>query len=291
MSQFNFSAIGTTWQIDIYENISASKEAEIFLAIKKRIDDFDKAYSRFRNDSVVTKISKETGLFVLPEDAKKLFDIYHKLYNETDGLFTPFVGQILSDAGYDAQYTLIQKKQLESPQLWEQVMDYSYPNLLVKKPVLLDFGAGGKGYLVDIVGDVMEAHGIFEYCIDAGGDILHKGKNPIRVGLENPENFDEVIGVFLLSNGSLCGSAGNRRVWGDFTHIINPTTLSSPKNILGVWVYAKEAFLADAIATCLFFVSAKKLLKKYSFEYLIIYADKSIEKSSNFNSTLFTKNA
>ena len=133
MAQFNFGAIGTTWQIDITTNISEQKEAEIFSAITKRIDEFDKTYSRFRNDSLIMKIALESGVFVFPEDAKKMFDLYHKLYIETNGLFTPFVGQILSDAGYDATYTLVQKKELESPPLWEQAMEYSYPNLLVKK--------------------------------------------------------------------------------------------------------------------------------------------------------------
>ena len=290
MAQFNFSAIGTTWQIDIYKDISAMEETEISSAISKRIAEFDIAYSRFRDDSVVTRMAHETGEFVLPEDSKKLFDVYYELYKETGGLFTPFVGQMLSDAGYDATYTLKQKKQLEAPPLWEQVIEYSYPTLLVKRPVLLDFGAGGKGYLVDIMGELLESYGIEEYCIDAGGDILHKGGVPIRVGLENPENFDEAVGVYTLSDGSLCGSAGNRRVWENFTHIINPATLSSPKNILGVWVFAKEAFIADAIATCLFFVGAKKLAKTYTFEYLIIYDNKSIEKSANFSNEVFVIN-
>ena len=289
MAQFNFGAIGTTWQIDITTNISEQKEAEIFSAITKRIDEFDKTYSRFRNDSLIMKIALESGVFVFPEDAKKMFDLYHKLYIETNGLFTPFVGQILSDAGYDATYTLVQKKELESPPLWEQAMEYSYPNLLVKKPTLLDFGAGGKGYLIDLVGEILDQHGIHEYCIDAGGDILRKGEGLLRVGLENPVNFEEAVGVYQLENGSLCGSAGNRRVWGDFTHIINPVTLSSPRNILGVWVYAKEALLADSLATCLFFVSAKRLMQVYNFEYLVIYSDGLIEKSPNFLAEIFTK--
>jgi thiamine biosynthesis lipoprotein len=290
MASFNFSAIGTNWQIDINKNISVSIETEIFLAVQKRIDEFDKIYSRFRTDSVVMNIANKTGEYVLPEDSKKLFELYYSLYQETDGFFTPLVGQILSDAGYDEKYTLVQKKELEHPPLWEQVIEYNYPKLLVKKPVLLDFGAGGKGYLVDIVATVIESFDIYEYCIDAGGDILHKGEISISVGLENPENFDEAIGVYNLSNGSLCGSAGNRRVWGDFTHIINPATLSSPRNILSVWVFASSALLADSIATCLFFVSAKKLLQTHTFEYLIEYDNKSIERSSNFSAEIFTQN-
>ncbi len=289
MTEYNFSAIGTTWQIDIYQEISEVLESDLLLAIKKRINEFDAVYSRFREDSLVTKISKEKGEYIFPEDSQKIFDLYYSLYQETDGFFTPFVGQILSDAGYDEKYSLKQKKQLENPPIWEQVIDFTYPKLLVKKPVLLDFGAGGKGYLIDLVASVIESFDIFEYCVDAGGDIFRKGKESMRVGLENPENFEEAIGVYFLQNGSLCGSAGNRRVWGDFTHIINPATLSSPRNILGVWVYAKSALLADSIATCLFFVSAKKLLKMHNFDYLIIYEDRSIEKSSNFSAEIFTK--
>ncbi len=289
MVSFNFPAIGTQWQIDLYTDISIEREAELFSAIKKRIDEFDKTYSRFRKDSLVTQISKETGDYTFPEDSQKIFNLYHELYILTDGLFTPFVGQMLVDAGYDAEYSLVQKKPLENSPLWEQVMEFSYPHLRVKIPSLLDFGAGGKGYLVDIVAIVIEKFGIVDYCIDAGGDILHKGGNIIRIGLENPQNFDQAVGVYSLANGSLCGSAGNRRVWGDFTHIINPATLSSPKNILAVWVCASTALLADSLATCLFFVGADRLAKIYDFEYLIIRDNHSVEKSKNFSAEIFTQ--
>ena len=288
MTSFNFQAIGTTWQIDIYKELSEEEKSILFLNIKNRIDEFDRTYSRFRDDSLVSKISKEKGVFVFPNDSKKIFDLYYRLYIETNGLFTPFVGQLLSDAGYDAQYSLTQNSPLKTPPLWEQVIDFSFPNLIVKKPVLLDFGAGGKGYLVDIVSNAIEDLGYMEYCIDAGGDILHKGNDSLSIGLENPQDFDQVIGVYSLRNGSLCGSAGNRRVWGNFTHIINPATLSSPRNILGVWVFAKSALIADSLATCLFFVNASSLQKTNDFEYLIIYHDNTLEKSLGFSAEIFT---
>ena len=289
MAQFIFDAIGTSWQIDISKQISENEESELFDAIQKRINEFDQTYSRFRDDSLVIKIANEKGEYIFPEDSQKMFDLYYDLYDLTDGLFTPFVGQILSDAGYDAQYSLKQKRELQNPPLWESVICFEYPKLIVKEPVLLDFGAGGKGYLVDIVAEVVEKHGIFEYLIDAGGDIVHKGDIPVRVGLEHPQNFDQAIGVYNLANGSLCGSAGNRRVWGEFSHIINPATLSSPRHILGVWVFAQTGLLADSLATCLFFVSAKKLLQKYQFEYLVMYDEGHIEKSNNFAAEVFAK--
>ena len=287
MVRFDFKAIGTTWQIDIYSELTESAATNILSKIKTRIDIFDKAYSRFRDDSIVTKMSKDAGTFVLPSDAEPMFSIYHDLYIRTGGFFTPLVGKLLSDAGYDAQYSLQQKNKLAIPPTWDEALDYKYPNLLVKKPVLMDFGAAGKGYLIDLVAEVLEVEGIHGYCIDAGGDILHKGDKPIRVGLEHPDNKDQVIGVYSLQGKAICGSAGNRRKWADFTHIMNPKTLSSPKDIIAVWVVAEKAMVADALTTCLFFVPASTLAGAYDFEYMLVRSDHSTEKSDGFSAEVF----
>ena len=287
MTEFVFEAIGTKWHIDISKKLSPPEESKIFIMIKDRIDIFDKTYSRFRADSLVTRMSKEDGSFVLPEDALLMLTLYRELYVRTGGLVTPLVGNLISDAGYDAQYSLKQKMKLVKSPQWDETIEYKHPTLMIKKPVILDFGAAGKGYLVDLVGEVLENNGIKDYCIDAGGDILYKGKTPIRIGLEDPDDVKKVIGVGILEGGSICGSAGNRRKWGDFTHIINPKTLKSPTDIIAVWVMAKTALLADALATCLFFVPANTLVDAYKFEYVIIHSDRSLEKSAGFSGEIF----
>ncbi len=286
MTQLNFEAIGTIWQIDILEDTSKEQEEILSSVIQDRIESFDKTYSRFRADSVVTTMSKEAGSFMLPDDAQLLLKVYYDLYKKTDGLFTPLIGNVISDAGYDATYSLKQKKELQTPLRWEDVLEYQAPSLVVKQPVILDFGAGGKGYLVDLVSKVIEERGISHYCIDAGGDILYKNTTPIRIGLENPEDTTQVIGVYELAGGSICGSAGNRRSWGTFTHIINPKTLTSPTDIIAVWVIADSAFIADALATCLFFVDAD-VLDEYTFEYVRIHKDHSVDRSAGFTGEIF----
>ena len=309
MAKFNFKAIGTSWQIDIYQDVDEKREAKILFDVKNRIEIFESNYSRFRDNSIVTQISgnynnfednteesteknngniAEPKVFTLPDDAEKMLSLYHELYTLTDGYFTPFIGNLLSDAGYDAKYSLETKEELSIPPKWDDVIEYHHPKLLVKKPVLLDFGAAGKGYIIDLVGELLGENNIHDYCIDAGGDILHKNKTPIRIGLENPENTGQVIGVYTLENGSLCGSAGNRRAWGNFNHIMNPKTLNSKTEIIAVWVKAESAMLADALTTCLFFVPSKILLEKYKFEYCIMRKDFSIEKSSDFYAEFFS---
>ena len=287
MTQFNFKAIGTSWRIDIYDKLDAEQENEIRSRVMERIELFDKAYSRFRSDSLVTEMSRKTGTYELPADADPMMTLYRDLYELTDGYVTPLIGNLISDAGYDAKYSLVQTKKLEVPPRWEEAMEYINPMLTIKKPVLLDFGAAGKGYLVDLVGEVFELNHVKEYGIDAGGDILHRGANPIRVGLEDPERKEEVIGVCTLKNGSICGSAGNRRVWGTFNHIIDPKSLSSPTDVIAVWVVADSALIADGLTTCLSFVSPEKLLNKYKFEYVIVHKDRSVDVSPDFPGEVF----
>lgn len=285
--QLVFEAIGTHWQIDIYDSLDATQLAQLQDKILARIDVFDRDYSRFRSDSLVTTMSQARGVYTLPDDAKLLFDLYQDLYTRTGGLLTPLIGNLIADAGYDATYTLVQTKELSAPTAWEDAIEYAHPTLTVKQPVLIDVGAAGKGYLIDIVGELMEAEGVTSYCIDAGGDIRHRGSEMIRVGLENPFDTTEVIGVYPLHNKSLCGSASTRRAWGVHNHIFNPSTRASVTDIVGTWVVAESTRVADALATCLFLVPASTLTDAYNFEYALIRSDGSYEKSDAFSGEVF----
>jgi thiamine biosynthesis lipoprotein len=287
MTKYEFEAIGTHWIIDITKELSSEEESLLLRKIRGRIAEFDFAYSRFRDDSIVMQMAKSKGDYKLPNDANEMITLYKKMYDVTLGLVTPLIGKVLADAGYDDKYSFIEKT-LTKPKAWEEVIEWKEPNMILKEPALLDFGAAGKGYLVDIISKLLEENRINSYCVDAGGDMRYRGKNPLKVGLEHPEDTSSVIGTIELNNESLCGSAGNRRTWGNFYHVISPETLSSPKDILAVWTLAKTTILADLLTTALFFVSAEKLLKHFDFEYLILRPDLSIEKSENFNAELFT---
>lgn len=286
MTRYDFQAIGTTWHIDIFQSLDEARSAEVLSIIKTRIDVFDQAYSRFRVDSLVTKMSQKAGVYVLPDDAKPMLALYRDLYDRTEGLVTPLIGNLISDAGYDANYSLHSKKDLHAPPSWDEALEYHHPKLTMKMPVMLDFGAAGKGYLVDLVARELESMGITAYGIDAGGDIFYRNTTSARIGLEDPEDSTKVVGVCTLTEGSICGSAGNRRKWEGFNHIINPKTLSSPGNILAVWVTASTALIADALATCLFFVAPDKL-EGYDFEYVLIKRDRSVEISKGFSGEIF----
>ncbi len=293
---WEFEAIGTHWRVHVFDDVSfeVNRLAQIFSDIQNRIGEFDQNYSRFRKTSLVLEMAEKAGVYELPADAERMFALYRKVYDATGGLVTPLIGQVLVDAGYDRDYTLRQKA-MTVPKAWDDVLAYDFPHVVLKEPVMLDFGAAGKGYLVDIVSELLEKNGITSYCVDAGGDMRHRStrNETFRVGLENPEQTNEAIGVATICNQSLCASAGNRRRWpgahGMMHHIIDPRKLKSPEHILALWVTADTTILADILATALFFVSPETMLEHFDFEYLILNADHSVTSSPAFPAEIFTK--
>jgi thiamine biosynthesis lipoprotein len=281
---YRFEAFGTEWVIETNDAVS--------LAVKKviqdRIEAFDTTYSRFRDDSLVTEISHIAGEHVFPPDAKELFNFYKNLYGVTGGKVTPLIGDMISRAGYDAVYSL--QAQPQMPALtWNEAMSWNGLALTTTQPVMLDVGAVGKGYAVDIVATILDEH-FDEYVVDASGDMRHKGTRKNTVGLEHPLELGKVIGAVEVQNKSLCASATNRRSWGEgMHHIFDPDTMAPTKEIIATWVIANEAMVADGLATALFFVDANKLRKIYDFEYVRMHASGLVEYSPYFEGKLFLK--
>src|SRR3989344_2259708 len=102
--RLNFEAIGTKWVIDFQKK---SVNTSILLKkIQQEIDNFSNVFSRFKEDSQISFAGKSKRKIEIHKKYLLLVGIYQKLYKLTDGLFTPLVGNLLIDAGYDADYSL-----------------------------------------------------------------------------------------------------------------------------------------------------------------------------------------
>ena len=286
--QSNFQAIGTHWSIQVQDKITAALWNETMQSVHSRIQNFDQAYSRFRGDSLVTRMSKLPGKHNLASDGYDLLHFYNQLYVATNGKVTPLIGQAVADAGYDASYTF-KPRRMQQPPDWESTISYTNDSITLNQPALLDFGAAGKGYLVDVVGELLETKGLRSFTINASGDILHRSEKAtsLDVGLENPLDTSEVIGIVQLGNRSLCASAGSKRKWAKFTHIIDPVTLESPQDVIATWVIADNTITADGLATALCFTDAAQLLKYFSFTWAVLNKDMQLSYAKDFPVKLF----
>lgn len=283
---WQFDAIGTHWVIELFAGQFYGPM--VIKRVASRIEQFDKHYSRFRDDSLIHEMSQTAGTYALPPDARAMFGMYQLLYGATDGTVTPLIGQALNDAGYDSAYSLTPRPIRPVPK-WEDVLVYEWPHLTLSEPAMLDVGALGKGHLIDILGRLLKRLGVTAFCINAGGDIVCHGDDRIDVALEHPDDPSQAVGVAHLRNNALCGSSGNRRSWAGYHHIINPHHRASPRHIKAVWVVAETAIVADGISTALFFTPAEHLQRYFDFDYAIIHADTSLTRSAKFPGEFFVQ--
>jgi thiamine biosynthesis lipoprotein len=190
--------------------------------------------------------------------------------------------------GYDRGYSLRPLAQRAPVSRWEDSIAWSDGHLTAMRPLVLDVGAAGKGYLVDIVGRLLLAAGVDEFVVDASGDIVHAGPAPIRVALEHPADRSKAIGVVELANGSLCASASNRRAWGDgLHHIIDATTGLPADRVIATWAMAKTGLEADGLATALFLAEPSRLAQTFEFDFVRMFATGRVERSTHLNGELF----
>ncbi len=278
-----FDAIGTHWQIDTAESLAPSTTS----AVCARIDQFNRTWSRFRTDSLVHRISAGSGIFAFPPEAGELFSLYRALYECTDGAMSPLVGRALEEWGYDSAYSLKPASTISAIPRWEDAVSWDGNALHSVRPVVLDVGAAGKGYLVDLVAELLLAHGVAAFTMDAGGDLLHHGLRPLRVALEHPLDASKAIGVAELESGALCASASNRRAWPGAHHLIDATTGMPSMQVLATWVTARTCLVADGLATALFLAEPARLSERFDFEFVRMFRGGRIEISPGFEAEMF----
>jgi len=255
--------------------------------VHARIEDFDRTYSRFRDDSLVSTIARAPNTYRFPADAPPLFELYRRLYIATKGAMSPLVGRALEELGYDRTYSLQPSATLTRVPEWQEALSWNGSELTTHTPALLDIGAAGKGYLVDLVAEVLREHGVGATTVDASGDFLHRGETPLRVALEHPLDVSKAIGVVSVQNQAMCASAPNRRAWAGLHHILDARTGLPTDRIIATWAIAATALEADGLATALFFAEPAELATEFEFQYVRMFSTGRVEYSPDLNGELF----
>ena len=293
-TDFCFDGIGTRWEISTPAALSAGQRRRLLDVVAE----YDAAWSRFRPDSLISGAARQPGRYELPAGAASLGRLYRTLYRLSGGAMTPLIGASLERLGYDAGYSLQPAGSPLPAPPWEEVLEWHGTVLTTTAPVLIDVGAAGKGQLVDLLSAELRAAGISEHFIDASGDLLNSGPGEgpvaggaaaVEVALEHPYDPGRAIGIVSLGPGALCASAANRRAWGDgLHHVLDGTTGAPVRTVVASWAMAGTAMVADALATALFFVDARRLRAEFDFSWLTVYSDGHAEYSEDFEGALFS---
>lgn len=282
MSVWSFEAIGTRWEIVTDEPLPETERNAVTAVIAR----FDAEWSRFREDSLVSRLRARGGSVPAPEDAMAMLDAYRELSAATRGAVNPLIGAGLEALGYDADFTLRSGTPQAAPQDWERMLRWNASELTLREPATIDVGAMGKGRLVDLVAESL-ATVPGRLIVDAGGDLRVRGGSA-RVALEHPYDPTSAIGVVEVADRALCASAVNRRAWGDgLHHVLDARTGQPVRTWAATWAIADDAMHADAVATALFFDGGAELAARWDADWVRMSTDGRAEWSHRFDGELF----
>jgi thiamine biosynthesis lipoprotein len=275
---WRFDALGTPWRIDTEAPLGEHVRA----AIADRIERFDRAWSRYRDDSLVARIAREPGHHRLPEEAAPLLGLYAELYAATRGRVSPLVGGALAASGFGPRLAGIP----DAVPRWQDALAWDGTHLATSSPVLLDVGAAGKGLLVDLVSELLADAGIARSVVDGSGDLRIRDV-PMRIALEHPADPSKAVGVAELRDGALSASAGNRRAIGELHHVLDAVTGLPAREVVATWAVASDDLTADGAATALFFDVDPAWLRRRGVAWVRMLHDGALEASPDFPGEVF----
>lgn len=148
-----------------------------------------------------------------------------------------------------------------------------------KKKLQIDLGGIAKGFAVDKASQILEAHGIMNYIINAGGD-LRVGKKMQKISIRNPKNPMMMICEAEVCEGSLATSSGyfsyqridcggeEKKIYPIFT----PNRQALEFKDESVSVFAKSCMIADSLTKVALILKEKsaKILSQFDASAMMI---------------------
>jgi len=128
----------------------------------------------------------------------------------------------------------------------------------------MDLGGFAKGYAVDRAIERLQALGIRNAIVNAGGDLRaigRHGKRPWHIGIRHPRKPGIIAAVDVQGDESVFTSGNYERFFDyqgvRYHHIIDPRSGYPARGTLSVTVIHPDAGTADAAATALFVAGPK----------------------------------
>lgn len=239
--------LGTRWIIELVGD-ETTFPTDLSQLLLTTISLFDDTYSRFKPDSLVGQLNRNTTISNPPRELIDMFAFAHKMHIATNGVFDISVAGSLQKLGYGDDNG--SKSVYEG--FWDEAV-YSTKEIRIPRGSAVDFGGFGKGWLLDRLALVLEHHNHPFYVINGGGDIVLSAQGPIELGLEHPYDPTKVIGTTQIIKGALAVSSVVKRRWikdgQSYHHIIDPVTAKPADNgVVSTYVKGTTALITDTLS-------------------------------------------
>jgi FAD:protein FMN transferase len=232
-----WNALGTPCEIQFVCAETAQADAFMYEAVNW-VAQFEDRYSRFRPESLLSKINAAAGRHWVDVDAEMdhMIGLCQTLHFMTRGVLDATALPLMRLWNYHAPRSQLPSTQevAEAKKLvgWHLVQREPGRIFLPMAGMALDFGGWGKEFAVDAVAQLARAHGINDVLVDFGHDLRAIGNPPGKpawhVGLEDPRQPGTYRGSLgIRDRGVACSgdylrhvNIGGRR----YGHIVDPRT-------------------------------------------------------------------
>jgi thiamine biosynthesis lipoprotein len=239
LRKLSFKALGTNCEVQYAAPGGAIQAAEFERRAVGWVSAFEARYSRFREESLLSRINAAAGRDWVEVDAEmeELFKLCDTLHFMTQGVLDPTALPLIRLWNWKAEHPAVPETgQVEAARRlvgWPKVKRAPGRVFLPESGMALDFGGFGKEYAVDMVAQIATDSGIAGALVDFGHDLRAMGAPPGRpawhIGLEDPERPGTVWASAAVQGGRGVASSGdylrcfvsNGRRYG---HIIDPRT-------------------------------------------------------------------
>lgn len=297
-----FYIMGSSLEIKLITN-----DEKLFNDIVKksinRAKEIDQLFSNYKDDSVLAKVNSFAAKLPIevPEEFISLAQSSIEYSKITGGAFDITVGAI---------FELWKKNNGDVPSESdiEKALDCTgYHNIKLEGNKIsfsssctqLDFGAIGKGYVVDQIVKIIKSHGIKKGIVNFGGNIYaidsSKENRQWHVNITDPSNTEHTITKIALNNYGIATSGDYEKYFTiqgkNYSHIIDPKTGFPVKDISSVTVAAKTATEADVLSTAFSVLGIEKTKEfiKNRTDIAVIFITKQNDKQHIYKSELFKK--
>ena len=244
--------------------VHSANEADALRAANAAIAEVERIeakYSRYRADSVLSRINASAGNAPVAIDAetRALLAYADACYRQSDGLFDATSGVLRRawrfDSGRvpgDAQLAAI------LPLVgWDKVELGAESVRLARAGMQLDFGGFGKEYAVDRAAQVLVEAGAASAMVNLAGDasILapQPGGAPWQVGIRHPRRGDALVATLPIASGAIATSGDYERfieVGGvRHCHVLDPRSGRSVRGLQSASVHAASCLVAGSATT------------------------------------------
>jgi len=281
---------GTVYNVTYQHDTSLKEE------IEAELKEVDHAMSMFNEESVVSRLNRGEQ----PELSEIFLDVYQKsceINKETDGAFDISVAPLVNAWGFGFKHEQL-PTQHEVDSLLRFVgmshlrLDEQKHTIVKDDPrVMLDFSAIAKGYGSDCVARVLARHGVENYMVEIGGEVVTRGispkRLPWRIGVTKPTDDSLVVTqemqtVLNVTDMAMATSGNYRNFYyhkgRKYAHTIDPKTgFPVQHSILSATVLSADCASADAYATAFMVLGldrAKSVLERHpELMAYFIYSD------------------